>query len=364
MAVQRMEQTLPWFAALTARERASVGVLAQLGVRAFVEWFADEGANTPAEEIFTSAPRDLAQSLSLEQTVELVRATIAVVEGSVAHIAGDNAMRQAQLRESLLRYSSEVAFAAANVYARLAENRGAWDARLQAMVLERILSASSDAGLEARATASGWRTHGGIIVLVGSLPASRMAAEVHAAQMQRTAASHNLDALVGVHGDHIVAVISGVDSDKVNESASLFLTHFGPGPVVAGSRVEGVNDAHHSATEALAGFRALPLAGIRERLVNAADLVPARLLSGDTAAADSVVAALASLKSDVRSTLAEYLERAASIEACARNQFVHVNTVRYRLRQVLDVTGLDPANPAENLTLRLALMQGRASGLL
>jgi DNA-binding PucR family transcriptional regulator len=66
----------------------------------------------------------------------------------------------------------------------------------------------------------------------------------------------------------------------------------------------------------------------------------------------------------VRTTLAEYLEQASSIEACARNQFVHVNTVRYRLRQVSEATGLDPANPAENLTLRLALMQGRFTGNL
>ena len=47
-----------------------------------------------------------------------------------------------------------------------------------------------------------------------------------------------------------------------------------------------------------------------------------------------------------------------------RLQFVHVNTVRYRLRQVEAATGLDPALPEDALTLRLALMLGRRDALL
>ena len=53
------------------------------------------------------------------------------------------------------------------------------------------------------------------------------------------------------------------------------------------------------------------------------------------------------------------LERASSIESCARELFVHVNTVRYRLRQVTDITGFDPADPTDALTLRLSLMVAR-----
>ena len=37
-----------------------------------------------------------------------------------------------------------------------------------------------------------------------------------------------------------------------------------------------------------------------------------------------------------------YLEQGFSLEAAARMLFVHPNTVRYRLRRVSELTGLDP----------------------
>ena len=77
---------------------------------------------------------------------------------------------------------------------------------------------------------------------------------------------------------------------------------------------------------------------------------------------DPVVAKLRQdLSSDVRQTLACYLEVAPTIEGCARTLFVHVNTVRYRLRRVLEATGLDPFEPTDALTLRIALMIERNS---
>jgi DNA-binding PucR family transcriptional regulator len=39
--------------------------------------------------------------------------------------------------------------------------------------------------------------------------------------------------------------------------------------------------------------------------------------------------------------------------------FVHPNTVRYRLRQVAEVTGLAATHPREALTLQLSLVLGR-----
>lgn len=366
LAVQRMEATLPWFAALPARDRAAVGALAQLGVRTFIDWFTAASTDQDnTEQIFTRAPRELAQTLSLQQTVELVRTTIAVVEESVGHIAGDNQVRQAELRESLLRYSSEVAFAAANVYARLAETRGAWDARLQSMLLDTILRGDLDEALDARAAAAGWRTHGRLFALVGATSANRAADEVHAAALQRTAHHAGLDALVGVHSDHMIAIISGVDDHTdVHEAAAPLVGHFGAGTVVVGPLVESLRQAHTSVSAALSGFRALPLVAQPPRLVGHDDLVAARVLNGEPEAAAAVSVTLARLRPEVRDSLAVYLERADSIEACARLQFVHVNTVRYRLRQVASMTGLDPAEPQDALTLRLALMLGRKTGLL
>ena len=44
----------------------------------------------------------------------------------------------------MLRYSREIAFAAAEVYARAAEARGAWDARLEALVVDALLRGEAD----------------------------------------------------------------------------------------------------------------------------------------------------------------------------------------------------------------------------
>ena len=41
---------------------------------------------------------------------------------------------------------------------------------------------------------------------------------------------------------------------------------------------------------------------------------------------------------------------------------MHPNTVRYRMRQVADLTGFTPATPRDALTLQIALVLGRSPG--
>ena len=60
-------------------------------------------------------------------------------------------------------------------------------------------------------------------------------------------------------------------------------------------------------------------------------------------------------------TLGTYLELGHSLEATARELFVHANTVRYRLKRVCDVTGWDPLLPREAFVLQTALVVGRLS---
>ena len=50
------------------------------------------------------------------------------------------------LREALLVYAREIAFATAQVYAQAAEARGAWDARLESLVVNAVLSGEADEG--------------------------------------------------------------------------------------------------------------------------------------------------------------------------------------------------------------------------
>ena len=84
----------------------------------------------------------------------MVRTIIDVVEEQVDELAapGD----EQQLREAVLRYSREIAFGAAQVYARAAEARGAWDARLEALVVDALVRGEADDALQSRAAALGW----------------------------------------------------------------------------------------------------------------------------------------------------------------------------------------------------------------
>jgi DNA-binding PucR family transcriptional regulator len=182
-------------------------------------------------------------------------------------------------------------------------------------------------------------------------------------QIRRTAKSAKLDVMVGVHNDRMITIIGGVsESDNPEIVAKPFVGHFGPGTVVTGPVVSTLQEAHSSALDALSGYRALSYVSTSPRLVASEDMIAARVIAGDAAAIDPVVAKLRQdLSSDVRQTLACYLEVAPTIEGCARTLFVHVNTVRYRLRRVLEATGLDPFEPTDALTLRIALMIERNS---
>ena len=90
-----------------------------------------QGGTELAATVFGAAPRALAGVIPLQQTVDLVRLSIDVVEASVDDVLeGEDAEA---VHAAILRYAREVAFATAEVYARAAEARGAWDARLEAL---------------------------------------------------------------------------------------------------------------------------------------------------------------------------------------------------------------------------------------
>ena len=365
-ATTRMDESLPWFSALSPRERTAVSLVAQAGVKTFEQWFLSaQDAPVTVDDVFGSAPREMARSVSLQQTVELLRTTMAVVEESVEKIAGDNTDRQNHLRDALLRYSREIAFAAADVYARAAENRGAWDARLQDLVLDAILNDEPTDSIASRASAAGWTSTEGVTTLVGPVSPDRDITEVRIEQIRRTAKSLNLDVIVGVQSDRMIAVLGGVSEESQSESALLeiakhFAGHFGSGTIVVGPLVADLTQAANSINPAISGFRAQPLVSEPARLMTSDSLLAARVLNGDTAARNALVSLIrTTLNTDLRSTLSMFLEHTPSIEACARAQFVHVNTVRYRLKRINEVTGLDPANAADSLILRLGLMLER-----
>src|SRR3982750_1067650 len=92
-SVARMDETLPWFKVLPADQRAWVMLVAQAGVRSLVEWLRTGGSTDSSaelsDEVFAAAPRALARSITLQQTVALIKVTIDVAEHEVTQLAAD-----------------------------------------------------------------------------------------------------------------------------------------------------------------------------------------------------------------------------------------------------------------------------------
>ena len=392
-ATGRMHTDMPWFDELSAEERSWVGMIVQAGVRGFVDWYAAEseaedaaqaargtgggrarsgdaggsgptgapGGRAVATEVFGTAPRALTDAISLQHTVDLVRLSIEVVEEHIDEVI--DPVDAADVHAAVLRYAREVAFATAEVYARAAEIRGAWDARLEALVVDAVLRADADETVLSRASALGWEGRPGVCVVLGAMPGERRETDLFEA-LRRAARGAGADALCAVQGERLVVVLGGVDDGGA--AATAVAEHFGAGPVVTGPVEATLAEAHRSARTATAAHRAAPGWPDAPRPVHADDLLPERALAGDGHArrhlVDHVYLPLLGSRGTLLETVTAYYRSGGALEATAREMFVHANTVRYRLRQARDATGFDPTDPRHALTYRIALVLGLQSG--
>lgn len=361
--LNRLEENLAWFSNMPPGRRSAIGLVAQNGITSFIQWYEDPGT-TPwiASDVFGAAPRELLRSISLQETLQLIRVVVKVVEDRVAP-------RSEALREAVLHYSRDVAFAAADVYARAAEARGLWDARLEALVVDSILTGESDDELPSRIAALGWHGSGEAAVLVGT---GGRAVDVD--HIRRTARSAGADVLIGMQGNRLVLVLGRVQFEMpehqlsspellpFHEIASLLTPHFSDGPVVLGPEVPSLIEASRSARAALAGIAVARSWRGATRLIAADDLLPERALAGDGLARRSLIELiyepLKEQSSDLLDTTWCFLDNGRSLEATARELFVHPNTVRYRLKKVTELIGWNPAIARDALIVQSALIIG------
>jgi DNA-binding PucR family transcriptional regulator len=367
-AIAAMDQRLPWYRNMSAENRSWLGLVAQAGVAAFLDWIRHPERNRPAvTEVFSTAPRELARAVSLQHAVEMVRVIIDAVEAQVDELAapGD----EADLREAVLTYARELAFSAAQVYARTAEARGAWDARLEALVVDSLVRGEAEDSLHSWASALNWSSSP-VTVVVGTIgdeddgehkeytPSS---AEPLIEDLRTQARRARLDLLAGVQGNRLILVVGGIDDPIA--AAERFAGRFGPGPVIAGPLVRDLRTASVSARAALAALRAVPAWPDAPRPAGADELLPERALDGDPDARAALISEvyepLLVGGHALLDTLTTYLEQGSSLEATARLLFVHPNTVRYRLRRVAELTEFTPSAGRDGFTLWVALALGR-----
>jgi DNA-binding PucR family transcriptional regulator len=356
-AIAAMEERLPWYRNMSAENRSWLGLVAQAGIAAFLNWIRHPERNRPAvTEVFATAPRELARAVSLQHAVEMVRVIIDVVEARVDELAAPGG--EAELREAVLTYAREIAFSAAQVYARTAEARGAWDARLEALVVDSLVRGEAEESLRSWASALSWSSSP-VVVVVGTLGEEE--GENPIDELRAQARRARLDLLAGVQGNRLILVLGGVD-DPIT-AAERFAGRFGPGPVIAGPLVRDLRSASASARAALAALRAAPAWPDAPRPTGADELLPERALDGDPEARAALISGiyepLVSGGHALVDTLTTYLEQGSSLEATARLLFVHPNTVRYRLRRVAELTQYTPSDGRDGFTLWVALVLGR-----
>jgi len=354
-AIAAMDKRLPWYRNMSAENRSWLGLVAQAGIAAFLDWIRHPERNRPAvTEVFGTAPRELARAVSLQHAVEMVRVIIDAVEAQVDELAAPG--NEAELREAVLTYAREIAFSAALVYARTAEARGAWDARLEALVVDSLVRGETEDSLHSWASALNWSSSP-VTVVVGTIgddePKTGAPAEVEPLieELRAQARRARLDLLAGVHGNRLILVVGGCDDPIA--AAERF----------AGRFVRDLRTASVSARAALAALHAAPAWPDAPRPAGADDLLPERALDGDPDARAALISdvyePLLGGGHALLDTLTTYLEQGSSLEATARMLFVHPNTVRYRLRRVAELTEYTPSAGRDGFTLWVAVALGR-----
>ena len=354
-AVAGIDAACPWFRQLGAEERSWVTMMVTKGIENFIDWF-DEEAGVDLQAVFNVAPRKLMRRITLSQTVQLIRTILEVIEQQIQELI-PRADRPA-LQQAIAYYGRELAFTAAELYASAAESRGAWDERMEALLVDAVVRGESDDDLISRASALSW-PEGPVAVLACNASGSLDLAAV------RTA-GHCLDlgVLAARQGERLVLILSDPSAaERWMQIGEQLAAELDAGPVVIGPEVSSLPEATQSANAALAGLRAAKAWPNCPDAVSAGDLLPERLLAGDPHASAEIVSKiytpLHDAGGDLLLTCMAFLDNNQSIEASARALYVHPNTVRYRIKRITDVTGHSPAEPRGAHLLRLAISLGR-----
>jgi hypothetical protein len=359
LSVARMDEELPWFRELPSDQRSWVTLVTQAGLQSYVEWLrTEDDVLRMTGDVFATAPQAMARSVTLQQTVELVRQAMFVAEEQLPGLAAPE--DREVVSDELLRFSREIAFAAARVYASAAESRGSWDQRLEALVIDNLVRGSTIGDpLPSQLAALGWRTGNAVAVVVGSAPEGPDSATLDVVHTR--ARRMGLDAMAGTHAGRLVVLFGGA-ADPLGVATQL-ADVFGPGPVVAGPPVADLTDASAATRAALSGLRAVAAWPAAPRPVSADALLPERAIAGDAEAraqlVENVYRPLVASDEVLVDTLTAFLDTGGALEATARQLFVHANTVRYRLRRIADLCGEAATEPRGALALRLALAYGR-----
>jgi len=142
------------------------------------------------------------------------------------------------------------------VYARTAEARGAWDARLEALVVDSLVRGEQQESLNSWASALNWSSSP-VSVLTGTIDGDD--AEPVIDELRAAARRARLDLIAGVQGGRLIVVLGGTD-DPLTAAEKLALRTCSRWPCSAAKAAaltisEAASSRHSAPSSAAVAFR-------------------------------------------------------------------------------------------------------------
>jgi sugar diacid utilization regulator len=250
------------------------------------------------------------------------------------------------------------------VYASAAEAQGAWDARLETLVIESLISNVADDHLPARLAALGWQIDDPTFCLVGTLAdTGEISGGFVQDKLRNRLQQMGAHCCMSMHGTAMVTLV-GVkgDVDAKEMIGNLSDLFDATSPMCVGPLRKSIEGIAATVRAAVNGFNAAPALPGLPRLFRSDEVLPERALMGDTDAREELYSSIyLRLKEQASDAMLEtvdaYLET-GSLDSTASLLGVHGNTVRYRLRRTTEATGWDPMNSRDAYVLLAALKVG------
>jgi sugar diacid utilization regulator len=176
--------------------------------------------------------------------------------------------------------------------------------------------------------------------------------------------------IVGLADDGEAGTVARALARALGRRAGVVAEAGEPGPppwrIAVGRSYPGPSGVVRSYDEAEDAFDVAQRLGLADPVVSAADLLIYQVLLRDRAAITDLVRTLLTPLARARggagpllATLSAYYARGGVAAAAARDLHLSVRTVTYRLARVRELTGRDPARPADALALQVAVIGAR-----
>ncbi len=350
-------QLLPWYPALSPEAKIWIERVAATGTHRFVNWLGDTDAPIDlATAGLGAAPRAAAHAVTLGQTVELIQTAVSAAERFTLTLVEPD--EEAWFLQLTARFGREIAFSAAVVYARVAEAQGARLARATSDLVEALLGGRTPAAIGELATRVGVDASAPVVVGAWSPPQGVSAG---IGSVERAGRKLDRGVVTAVHEGIVIAIWPiRTREDPLTIARKLFGSK--SLAVVAGP-AESFGYAREDLRRALGGIAALPARAELSGPVAARDLITERALLGEVAARDELIARCYVPLRDAQTGLLETVEvminNQGVLEKAARAIPVHVNTLRYRLDRILELTGFDLRDSRGALAIYIGVSLGK-----